>query len=109
MQVKQLKFKEGEGGDGFPKFALANVKKHTENTLHTGTGKAKAAEEAVLGFKLTILREFLMLKGHSDFINKSALLFVFFFNQTQMHPVKGLSDQIVNLNVLEDDEENAYL
>ena len=55
-------------------------------------GKAEAAKEALLGFKLTILREFHMWKGHADFINKSALLFVFFFNQTQMHPFKGLID-----------------
>lgn len=60
--------------------------------LHTGTGKAKVAKEAILSFKLTILRQFHMWKGHEDFINKSGLLFVFFFNQTQMHPVKGLSD-----------------
>lgn len=42
-------------------------------------GKAKAAKEAMLSFKLTILREFHMWKGHTDFINKSALQFVFFF------------------------------
>lgn len=60
--------------------------------LHTRTGKAKVAKEAVLRFKLSILRQFHMWKGHADFINKSALLFVFFLNQTQMHLVKGLSD-----------------
>lgn len=60
--------------------------------LYTKMGEGKAAKETILSFKVAILRAFRMWKGHPDFINKSALLFVFFFNQTQMHPVKGLSD-----------------